>query len=1177
MLNLHNQGKLCLKKKFYRCLSVASLSMASTMSLSHIVLAADETVQEAPRKNYSIPAGPLSNAISEYAAETGVRLTFDPSIAKGKQTGGLEGEFSVDEGFNRLLKDSGLEAIDDQDGGYFLVTALPKLGEGTLMLEKVDVRAQRFYEVGPLPGLGLTKEEIPGNVQSISAKEIRESHSISMTDLFNTKFQGVTVNDTQSNPFQMDVQYRGFRAGPQIGTAQGLSVFFDGIRVNEPFGDVVNWDMIPMNAIANVDLFPGSNPIFGLNTLGGAFALKTKDGFDFTETHFDVLKGSFGREQLQAESGWNNGTIAFFGAGSFFMEDGWRDNSPSEVNQMFGKASYRGDRLDLNLSTLIVTNEMVGNGGIPLTDYEADSTAVFTSPDETENKLQQFQVSAAYQVNDKFSITGQVYRRNSKRTARGADVYTDFDNQHVKRNLEPGEEYTCLFETTNEYDIPDYYVMDIPDGDIFNSAEFMNFAFNGGYTTAEEAFASLPATSFNAPLPDDFVKMAQNNLYYWKNFQSTRVFQNAAGDFPDVVYGPIDESGQFTSIYSVATSLSGLKGAVNDPALIAFTAWGDYFYTTPDGVQHLILIKPPTNAEVCHGDIRDPSESGDWPLDLVDEDGRSIMTDGGEDSPTASGFVEGVPTGVLTDNTIEQITDGASIQFNWNTDHHKFMVGASIDRPTASYANTQQLGFFDANRDFYLDPDQARDQYAAADVAIDNNNFDGEQVTKSLYFSETWSPVETWHFSASARYNDTKGHNTMASRTHGQYVYSLARLEAFPNYYDVCSPGEDCPTGYIIPDTSNVLNESEREDYSYYSLNPSLGVAWQAKPNLNVYANFSQGVRVPSVIELGCALDNTPVLVNDDPITGEKTYLPRSVQENRTCSLPSTLSGDPYLPQIKAQTGEIGLRGQLGDSFQWNISAYQIDVKDDLYMITFPGDRSFFDTIGETRRRGLEAGFAGQKGKWGFMLNYSLTEATFQSNFTTAGEGNSSSFETPNGYYQLGRMIQVEPGDTMPGVPLHNLNATISYQATPKWKIGLTAVAHSSSYVRGNENNDHKAGESYQETTETTIDPDAPGYDRYLTTRKGSNNPGKLPGYVVFNLQSTYQFTKGLSATLLVNNIFDEEYFSAGALELNPFTPGEYGAIGPDGYNHNSLEWESNTFVSPGAPRAAWIGVNWNF
>ena len=82
----------------------------------------------------------------------------------------------------------------------------------------------------------------------------------------NRKLQSVTVNDYQGNPFQMDVQYRGFTAGPQIGTPQGLSVFIDGIRVNEPFGDVVNWDMLPMNALASVDVFPGSNPIFGFKT-----------------------------------------------------------------------------------------------------------------------------------------------------------------------------------------------------------------------------------------------------------------------------------------------------------------------------------------------------------------------------------------------------------------------------------------------------------------------------------------------------------------------------------------------------------------------------------------------------------------------------------------------------------------------------------------------------------------------------------------------------------------------------------------------------------------------------------------------------------------------------------------------------------------------------------------------
>ncbi len=133
-------------------------------------------------------------------------------------------------------------------------------------VDAIEVRSKRFYEIGPLPGLGLTKEEIPGNVQSLTAKDIKEAHSLSITDLMNSKLQSVNVNDYQGNPFQMDLQYRGFTAGPQIGTPQGLSVFFDGIRVNEPFGDVVNWDMIPLNALSSFDVFPGSNPIFGLGT-----------------------------------------------------------------------------------------------------------------------------------------------------------------------------------------------------------------------------------------------------------------------------------------------------------------------------------------------------------------------------------------------------------------------------------------------------------------------------------------------------------------------------------------------------------------------------------------------------------------------------------------------------------------------------------------------------------------------------------------------------------------------------------------------------------------------------------------------------------------------------------------------------------------------------------------------
>ncbi|WP_439503210.1 TonB-dependent receptor domain-containing protein [Methylophaga sp.] len=1162
MLNMHNQGKLCLKKKFYRCLSVASLSMVSTMSLSHIVLAADETVQEAPRKNYSIPAGPLSKAISEYAAETGVRLTFDPSIAKDKQTKGLDGEYSVDEGFNRLLRDSGLEAIDDQDGGYFLVTALPKLGEGTLMLEKVDVRAQRFYEVGPLPGLGLTKEQIPGNVQSISAEEIKEARSLSMTDLFNSKLQGVTVNDYQSNPFQMDLQYRGFTAGPQIGTPQGLSVFLDGIRLNEPFGDVVNWDMIPMNAISAVDVFPGSNPIFGLNTLGGAFTMKTKDGFNNTETDIQVLKGSFGREQLMAESGWNNGTIAFFGAGSFFMEDGWRDDSPSEVNQAFGKASYRGDKLDLHLSTLLVETDLTGNGLIPTQMYDRDRDSVFTSPDTTENSLQQFQLSGAYQVNDTFSVTGQVYRRNSKREQQGADVNTEFGDQVVKRDLNPGEEYTCLFNSTNPYGLPDYYFVPVQNGSYFADPVLWDFALTGD---SDVAFANLPESYdqyFNAPLPEDFLRHAQYNFEYQKN-QEVNVIIERGGTENEVPFGPVTDysNGQPSYLYYALDGLTALR--LNSSFVTVGFGDGNFYYYTPDGVKNIMLILPPTNADKCQGD----TGGG---LQLIDSEGRLVTVDGAVYGD-GSGYADGTPTAVFTDTTIDQVTDGASIQFNWNFEKNKLMVGASIDTPSAEYTSSQMLGMLDRKRHAYLAPDEIRDQYALASKEITNSNFEGEQVTKSIFASNTWSPIETLHITGALRYNDTKGENKIAARSWGAYYFDLTTYPAFPDYFDICAPGEDCPTGYVAPEVGDrLLNDAEKEEFSYYSLNPSLGAAWQATPNLNIYGNWSQGTRVPSVIELGCAFDDTPVLRGTKP-DGSPNYLPKSLAENRACDLPSSLSGDPYLPQIKATSWDIGLRGRFNENIEWNVGAYLTELKDDIYMIGYPGNRNFFDSIGDTRRQGIEAGMTAVFKRWSFQLNYAMTEATFQNTFWMPANDNSSSVEDFSGNLNYSRLIQVEPGDRMPGVPLHNLNATITYDLTPKWQIGLTAIAHSSSYVRGNENNEHQAGGVLTDSKYIS------GQGWVQVDRKAALSKGEVPGYVTFNFQSTYNFNENLSINLLVNNIFDKEYYSAGSLGRNPFSPATYGATSQSGYNHNSLEWDTDTFVAPGSPRGGWVSLRWRF
>jgi len=107
---------------------------------------------------------------------------------------------------------------------------------------------------------------------------------------------GVTVNEVQGSPFQVDVNYRGQRLSPLLGTAQGLSLYLDGMRLNQPFGDVVNWNLLPEAAISGLALVPGSNPLYGLNTLGGALVLTTKSGLSHPGTTADVSFGSAGRK-----------------------------------------------------------------------------------------------------------------------------------------------------------------------------------------------------------------------------------------------------------------------------------------------------------------------------------------------------------------------------------------------------------------------------------------------------------------------------------------------------------------------------------------------------------------------------------------------------------------------------------------------------------------------------------------------------------------------------------------------------------------------------------------------------------------------------------------------------------------------------------------------------------------
>lgn len=1131
------------------------------------------------KKNYNIQGGSLGNGLSKFAGQNGVNLSFDPKLTEGKQTSGLKGDYGVNEGFRELLKGSGLQIVIDESGGYFLEKAAQAANQKKSLVEidlkSVAVRAKRYKEIGPMPGLNLTKEQIPGNVQSITAEDIKELHSLSISDLLNTKLQSVNVNDYQGNPFQMDVTYRGFTASPQLGTPQGLSVFFDGMRVNEPFGDVVNWDLIPMNAISSLDVFPGSNPLFGLNTLGGALSIKSKSGFKDPGVSAEVLAGSYGRRQLQVSGGWNNGSVAAFGAGNFFLEDGWRSNSPSKVNQAFGKLEWQGERASINFATLGVITKLVGNGTVPLELFNQDSTAVYTSPDETNNKLLQFQLSGAFDVSDTFNVTGMVYNRNSTRKSSSGDI---IDEENFRSQRSPTKKLgngveICALTDENSDGFPDYYI-DALDPITFKSAYSDYLALHG---TPNYALLGV----VNPALPGGLTVQD--------------IFNNT----------PIDRNPYL--------------GGGQDSIMESFTGGGAVYSFDNAGIPTQIIIKPPANAKEClqtlpNGDVlthvlKDDGRRGTY---VVDANGNILPgRDGaraGAFTTNGAGYVDGTPTGILTKSNIEQSTRGGALQLNWNLDQHKFMVGVSVDQASASYDGTQRLGVIDDNRNVTNDVSKLGQEYYAADHDITINDFDGTLKTTSAYFSETWTPTETFNFAASARYNVTNVKNSLAPNRVGR---ELTEIQNSPSFYMVC-PGGDltkCPHSlteytsfidnynYVFSNTTGTLDnykelaEKRSEKYSYHSFNPSIGATWQATPRLNIYGNWNQGTRAPSVIELGCAYDSTlvpftrtptggiveltPDVLKQYPGTKPSGYRERSLVQRRGCNLPSALSGDPYLPQVVAQTYETGVRGKFKDLLEWNISAYQTNVKDDLYLVSVTPELNFFRNIGETRRQGIEFGLNGEYGKSDFSVNYSLTDATFQSKFRMVSSNNSNVLTT-NPSSSLYNQIEVKRGDKMPGVPLHNINATWAYKLTPDWKVSLSMVGHGGAFLRGNENNEHTPGPG-RDLYINVLDPITGSEKTTIIKGPAARYSGRSAGYTVLNFRTTYDLGKGWTAGAMVNNLLDKEYFSAGRLGLTPFAPSINGAIGPGGFNYNSSEWLSTQFMSAGAPRGAWFTLAYDF
>ena len=323
--------------------------------------------------------------------------------------------------------------------------------EDTLTTGTIDVTT-----VAPLPGIGVDKNILPSNVQVIQMDDVSDQPGISFADYLVNNAPSVTLNEVGGNPWQPEIRFRGYTAGSILGNEQGLSIYVDGVRQNQPFSDVVLWDTLPQFTFSGAQVVPGTNPIYGLNTLGGAMAFQTKSGHSFDKTKLSFTGGSWDRQISLIEHGGTSGSFDYYAGYQYTKEDGWRDFSPSHLNQYFAKVGWEDEASRLELSYTGADNKLIGNGLAPKYLLGNDNEGINTAPDETKNLYGQLNLALSHFFDDDTMLSSNIYWKRSDRKTWNGDgeiELTAEDNISIVSGgpFSIGDDAVTLFS----YDNPD--------------------------------------------------------------------------------------------------------------------------------------------------------------------------------------------------------------------------------------------------------------------------------------------------------------------------------------------------------------------------------------------------------------------------------------------------------------------------------------------------------------------------------------------------------------------------------------------------------------------------------------------------------------------------------------------------------------------------------------------------
>jgi len=274
--------------------------------------------------------------------------------------------------------------------------------------------------VTPVPGFKVDKDKIPGNIQTLRSSDLTRNGAANVLGALDQQVGAVNFNDTAADPFQPDVLFRGFEASPVLGTPQGMAVYQNGVRINEAFGDTVNWDLIPDIAIDRIDILSATS-VFGLNALGGAATVTMKNGFTYQGFDGTLSGGSFNQRQAQAEYGVNDGPVGAYVAVNTLKEGGWRHFAQDRVRQYYLDLSFHTDTITADLNYSRGNNRLYGQGPAPVQSLAISPENVFTGPQNNINNLDMITLNTAYNFTPTLALSNVLYFRNYRQTVANGD------------------------------------------------------------------------------------------------------------------------------------------------------------------------------------------------------------------------------------------------------------------------------------------------------------------------------------------------------------------------------------------------------------------------------------------------------------------------------------------------------------------------------------------------------------------------------------------------------------------------------------------------------------------------------------------------------------------------------------------------------------------------------------